>query len=51
MSYAATLSIVAFERDLTAHVIYHDVIACSISMSLSDSVYNEKVYRLLESIG
>ena len=51
VSYAATLSIVAFQRDLTAHVLYHEVVPCSISMTLSDAVYNQKVYALLQTIG
>lgn len=51
VSYAATLSIVAFQRDLTAHVLHHEVVPCSISMTLSDAVYNQKVYALLQTIG
>ena len=39
ISYAVTTSIVAFKPDMTSHVIWHDIMRCSIDLKLNDTEY------------
>lgn len=51
VSYAATSTIVAFKRDMTAHVLWHEVTPCKIDAKLNETEYNQKVYNLLVNVG
>ena len=50
VSYAASTVITAFKRDMTAHVMYHEITRCSISQGLNETEYNQRVYNLLGKI-
>lgn len=50
VSYAATTTITAFKRDMTAHVMYHETTKCHISQGLNETEYNQKVFNLLGKI-
>ena len=51
VSYAITTSIVAFDRDMTAHVVWHELTRCRIDSKLPETEYNNAVIRALTGVG
>lgn len=51
LSYAMTTAIVAFERDMTAHVVHHLFTKCRIDSRLPEAQYNQAVYSALAALG
>lgn len=49
-SYAATISLVAYKPDTTAHVIYHHIHPMRIDQRLPDMAYNASVHEQLATI-
>jgi len=46
-----TTAIVAFERDMTAHVVHHLFTKCRIDSRLPEAQYNQAVYSALAALG
>lgn len=51
VSYAASTTIVAFKPDMTAHVLYHDIVKTSIDGKQNNTEYMKQVHELLTKIG
>lgn len=51
VSYAISTSVVAFDRDMTAHVVWHEITKCRIDSKLPETEYNNAVIRALTGVG
>lgn len=49
-SYAASLAVVAFKPDMTAHVVHYKTFPSRIDQKLPDGVYAQKVHELLGKV-
>lgn len=51
VSYALSTTIVAFKKDMSSLVIFHDIQRCRIDLKLPEAEYNQSVYAELEKLG
>ena len=51
VSFAVTTTIVAFRKDMTSTVVYHEITPCSIDAKLPEAEYQKRVYELLCDVG
>ena len=51
VSYALSTTIVAFKRDMSSIVLWHDIQRCVIDQKLPEAEYNRRVYAELEKLG
>ena len=51
VSYAITTTVVAFDRDMTAHVVWHELTKCRIDSKLPEPEYNNSVICALTGLG
>lgn len=51
VSYAITTTVVAFDRDMSAHVAWHELGRCRIDSTLPEAEYNNAVIRALTAVG
>lgn len=51
VSYAISTTVVAFDRDMSAHVVWHELSKCRIDSRLPETEYNNAVIRALTAVG
>lgn len=51
VSFAITTTVVAFQRDMTAHIVWHEITKCRIDSRLPETEYANAVIKALTELG